>query len=548
MCAETDCDPFGACCFFNGSCTDGITEADCFAQDGISWVECSDCEIEECPEFGACCFCDGTCDELTEADCITQGGLSWNGSATCAETVCEAVGACCHPCSGECLGELTEAECANQDGVWQGACTTCDEVECPAIGACCLPDETCIDGVTEDECDAQGGVAWFVCTDCEPGLCTLPTGRVGCSEKGSLIVLGAVEVRWDGGGNLIQDTFIQLTNDYPEDVLVQMYFVQGDEPLPAEGDERPHPGWNWVDNEIMLTANQPVYWSVFTGLPQGVSPWIVLDPGTPPGRPAGDGSGDRVLRGYVLAWAVNSTGEEIRFNHLAGSVTVVDYEVGAAWEYNACAFPIVDPSVAHGESSGTPGVLNLDGDEYVQAFDLLLMNFIATGSPAFTGPRVVTANTDLTLLPISADLRQETDGPVFTKAHIDVWNENEVKFSGSHRCIACWDQTLLSDYELPNHFLLQHLQTDMGKARIDGLASALCPESEQAALIGISATHLRFDGGDDYDIAGEALHGMGYQDGVIQYDPLSPPPEFPQTPSADEMLDYIDALLEERRP
>ena len=50
-------------------------------------------------------------------------------------------------------------------------------------------------------------------------------------------------------------------------------------PLPPE---RPHPGWNWVDVGIMLTKNQPAYWSALTGQPgpggAAVSRFTILDP------------------------------------------------------------------------------------------------------------------------------------------------------------------------------------------------------------------------------------------------------------------------------
>ncbi|MBU0718610.1 MAG: hypothetical protein KJ749_10210, partial [Planctomycetes bacterium] len=49
-----------------------------------------------------------------------------------------------------------------------------------------------------------------------------------------------VEVRWDGQGNVIQDTFIDITNDYPEDVAVQMYFVNGDGELDECGGSESH--------------------------------------------------------------------------------------------------------------------------------------------------------------------------------------------------------------------------------------------------------------------------------------------------------------------
>ncbi len=40
-----------------------------------------------------------------------------------------------------------------------------------------------------------------------------------------------VEIRWDQNGNLVQDTFINLGNDWPGAVHVKMYFVNGDAPV-----------------------------------------------------------------------------------------------------------------------------------------------------------------------------------------------------------------------------------------------------------------------------------------------------------------------------
>ncbi|MCP5119171.1 MAG: hypothetical protein GY953_50870, partial [bacterium] len=252
--------------------------------------------------------------------------------------------------------------------------------------------------------------------------------------------------------------------------------IQRDAPLDAAAGERPHPGWNWIDNEITLTANEPASWSVFTGQPKGLSPFQVLDPGFPPGRPDPDAPGERMLRGYVIGFAVNEFGEQIRWNHLAGGATIVNYRDASAWQYCAWAFSARgNPIAANGDPVGTPGMLNLDGVEYAAPYSHLLMHFHAVGSSRFSGGnRQVIADTDVTILPGPADLRQETDGPVTTKAHFDVWNENEVKFSGAHRCVTCWDQTLLSAYDFPNHFLQFNLQTAVGMARIDGLASQDC--------------------------------------------------------------------------
>jgi len=241
-----------------------------------------------------------------------------------------------------------------------------------------------------------------------------PVGAVG--EKGSLLVFPRVELRWSFVNNnwvLTQDTFIELTNDFPDPVVVQMYFVNGDKPLAALPNERAHPGCNWVDVEIDLTASQPTYWSAYTGQPEGVSPFTILDPGTPPGRPADDGSGDRVLRGYVLAWAVRYVNvggvleqHEIAWNHLTGAVTIVNYGIGDAWAYTPWAFPTV--SAPHGtEPDGQPGNLNLDGVEYVAPPDLLLLDFYGDGASTFSinGTSIQTES-DITLLPLLQDLRQ----------------------------------------------------------------------------------------------------------------------------------------------
>lgn len=408
----------------------------------------------------------------------------------------------------------------------------------------------------------------------------LAQDRVSATEKGSILLYPKVEIRWDSAGNVIQDTFIDITNDFPEDVFVQMHFVNGDPYLPydcyynpncdygALDDrcricEREHLGWNWVDVKIELTGNEPTYWSAYTGLPKGVSPFTILDPGYPPGRPDPDGSGNRVLRGFVIAWAVDAQGREIRWNHLKGDALLVNYMNGSAWEYNAYAFAAVfgTPNQV-GEPpqlAPTPGVINLDGVEYEAVFAELLLDFYAVGSTAFSGAgRTVEVDTDLTLMPMDIDLRQENEGPTTTKAFFTIWNMNEFKFSGTERCVTCWDQTLLRFYDAPNHFLLENLQTNKGKARIDGIRSAVvCDEpaifddggneispaiiSQATALLGVSMKYLRFDGGVDYAQAGGNLVGLGTESAVIHADIVSEPSgERPTTGQSEVKVDRVN--------
>ncbi len=310
--------------------------------------------------------------------------------------------------------------------------------------------------------------------------------------------------------------------------------------------ERAHPGWNWVDVGVMLTKNQPAYWSALTGQPgpggSAVSPFTIVDPSLNPlqqGRPALDGTTDRVLRGFVYAWAVDAFNREISWNHLKGDATIVNYRDGAAWEYNAWAFQVVAP-VAHGVHTGiTPGQLDLDGVEYVPGFAQLQLDFYAAGSSALSGGSGpfagdLVTDTELVLHPIVADLRQETVGPITTKANFVIWNEDETQLTGLHRCITCWDQTLISLYAgFNNHFLLSNLQTDKGRARIDGIASQQCDflppfedSSVSVSLLGVAAKHISFASGARLDSAGTNLIGMGIEPQVaaIQYDLGSGPP------------------------
>ncbi|MCP3903223.1 MAG: hypothetical protein GY715_06255 [Planctomycetes bacterium] len=144
-----------------------------------------------------------------------------------------------------------------------------------------------------------------------------------------------------------------------------------------------------------------------------------------------------------------------------------------------------------------------------------------------------------------------------TKANFDIWNGNEIKFSGQHRCVSCWDETLASAYGGPGHFGIDHLQTATGKARIDGLQSQNCDVdyetgdgacgahpldvcSEDAALAGLTTRLLSFDAGADYGAASAAMVGMGTDvTAVIRYDLTQPPPEGQMPSDPDEVLRWL---------
>ena len=380
-------------------------------------------------------------------------------------------------------------------------------------------------------CLDQGGVSWAEGETCSLELCVdaCPTS---CTEKGSLLIFSNVEVRWDANGNLTQDVFIQLSNDHPNDLRVIAFFVNGDEPLAATEFERAHPGWNHVSNSFWLTGNQPVSWKVSTGDSDalgGLSPFTVLDPAGPgdlPGRPAMDGTTDRVLRGFIYLWAVDNQRQEIRWNHLSGDATIVSYAGDrAAWQYNACAFRMIREGVAHGQPSDSPGELRLNGIEYCAPPSQLLMNLQTVGSDGFSSAGTLTmSDTDVTLHPVSVDFRAHLGAtPITTKADYAVWNTQRVKFGAGFRCVTCWDQTLLSQYGI-DQYSLAILMSHVAKVRIDGIASALCDtesvQSEAAALLGVASRKLRFDSSGHTAMSGVNLIGMGFQPAVIHYELL----------------------------
>ncbi len=217
--------------------------------------------------------------------------------------------------------------------------------------------------------------------------------RGSVSKKGSLLFWPKVEIKWDVNGRVIQDTFIELTNDFPGYVFVHLFFVNGDGPIdpvlvgnPPITIERGHPGWNNTNMQIVLTANEPTFWSALTGGPKGVSPFTVLDWGDPPGRPDldSDNPGDRVLRGFIVGWAVNLEGHEIRWNHLAGAAMIVNYPDATASQHGAWAFQCVDGSLPGEECGSTPGLLNMDGREFDACPANLLLDFYASGSTALS--------------------------------------------------------------------------------------------------------------------------------------------------------------------
>jgi len=380
--------------------------------------------------------------------------------------------------------------------------------------------------------------------------------RTNVTQKGSLLVWPEVTVRWNPGGALLRDTIITLGNDLASSgVSVKLFMVNGELPQPlfGPGAGTIEPGWNFLDNVIDLTHDEPTYWSAFTGRKGAVqvtSPFIALDGN---GRPDGDAANPNAvrLRGFILGFAIQ--GNQLRsHNHLFGAAIIVDYVTNDATEYKAWSFRANYAGLAASATlflTGAAAPANYDANP---AF--LLLDFFASGSAAIGPNAVGTASvldTRLTLLPMIHDFCPPLPPePLMTDAQIDVWNEDEVKLTNQHRCIQCWDSTLLSVYNIHsplqfwipggivNHFILANLGSNKGKARFQGVANVACdrlanPNASPPTpgLVSVSAPLL----GDYVKIitwgaasatAGETTHALGERiDGRIDYCPQSDPPE-----------------------
>ena len=249
-------------------------------------------------------------------------------------------------------------------------------------------------------------------------------------------VLGADRLSATEKGSLLiysgaQGT-IHISNDYPADVRLQSYIVND--------------ACEYYDMAFSLTANQ-----------------ITAFDTDDLAAPFGDGGDAASVSMYV--WAVGADNAQIRWNHLSGGVIGSGaYASAAAMQGN------------NGDTVGQAGVINMDGVEYSSAFNGATYNFAADADM-------------LTIELLDHDFADKNAADPNTKIVAEIWNSNEVKFSGTSRCVSCIESAGLSSWSdsAVNFFRMSSLGTDLGKARLSTEANASCgsednPSSERAFL------------------------------------------------------------------
>jgi len=371
------------------------------------------------------------------------------------------------------------------------------------------------------------------------GMASAAQNVVGTNQKGSLLVWPKIEA-FDS----TVDTYILIGNDNSlvpafgsvlasAFVYVKCYWMDSNQTV--------------EDFQFPLSPFQPFYFSAMTG--HGDYDDIQVPP--------------FVGVGSLVCFAEDAGDQtQVPYNHLYGSALIV-YPAGSdpvtAVSYNAYSFRW------EGAGAGAnPGKLPLSGDTGYDACPAYLVeNFLASDGLASGTVLGTFERPDLTLWPCKQDLRQDRQ-PTCTKAKFDVWNENEVKFTGAYQCFKCFYEGFLDEIGSTNmqngfssdttqkgngfgwdKFLEHTLGTEVGRFRVSGVTSSACTfrapwtacngKTVNTPLLGVL---MYANGAPGYygpgnaklpiSITGQTLHGpatSGDTTGLIQWDPAGSTPE-----------------------
>jgi hypothetical protein len=327
------------------------------------------------------------------------------------------------------------------------------------------------------------------------------------SQKGSLLIFPNIDV---SGGF---DTIVRISNDANSGIDLTCYYIN----------ERK----GRRDFHLRLTRKQPIWFSVKNH--SGTFPVAQFpNDGT---YAFGDAN-----KGALLCWATDvALANQISHNHLSGTATVV-FGVGengtafqVAYTYPSWNFT-ARPGTAAGAAVGTPGRLDLTGADtaYDACPNYLIGHFSPAGAAIETGSGAGTEfveENNLSVLSCNQDLRQDFT-PHFTKLQFQVWNEQEVKFTGAHECSDGYKFLDLDDGTDVGreNFNYNVVQSTAAQVKVKGIASTQCVPpvvtrpTEPSGLVGVLSTFLFSDETGDLALVGTTLNGAGVQAGFILWD------------------------------
>jgi hypothetical protein len=346
------------------------------------------------------------------------------------------------------------------------------------------------------------------------------------TQKGSLLVWPDIDVR-------NANTIIRLQNDGNLDIDVKCIWMDGRK--------------NRTDFVIPLTRNQAIWFEADggDGEPFKVNRFPAVRANgfkssqtqfLPPagGFYGGEGDSDPYGAGVLVCFAVSSDlASQVKWNHLSGTATVIKYADDGdygAYEYTAYAFFV--PTGIDQAPVGTPlsqGTLNLNGVEYDSCPLYMIGQISPAGSKRVDGIWEVNWNR-LALVGCNLDLRQDWL-PVYTKLHFDVWNKQEVKFTGAFECADSWHETDFYNYfdSGVEAFDYWNQQSRALRYRVQGIKSDQCDVTTNGVgVLGIQSTSIEIKRSDnDDELVGTNLTAAGKISGTIRYDPQNHFPDLP---------------------
>jgi hypothetical protein len=315
---------------------------------------------------------------------------------------------------------------------------------------------------------------------------------VNTTQKGSLVVFPEIDV--DGSRN----TIIRLTNDNTSRINVKCYYGEFTDDIYNKPTR---------DFQFKLTKNQPAYWEVKDGT------GTVTIPDFPT-----EGSKNA---GQLICWAVSKGGgTQVKWNHLSGMATIINVDDRTSYTYNAYQF--YARGVKNRQQVGdTAGVLELNGTRDGGAYDKCGRYIIGHFSPQdaiidLPDSDIAVIDNFLSISSCTQDLSpvgnakplgpdsadpfncdDDPSTPAPSCGHtivFDIWNEDEVKFTGAREKADSWWRMVLGGTEnnyseidvADENFTLDALQTVSAYFRAQsengyGLMGVLVTDYDDAA-------------------------------------------------------------------
>jgi len=308
------------------------------------------------------------------------------------------------------------------------------------------------------------------------------------SQKGSLLVFPKI-ISYDG----TVETYIFIGNDNTKGTYVKCYWMDENQSI--------------EDFHFYITANQPIVFSTDSLFGNDYGPPFAAN-----------------SSGALVCWAQNDEDTHpVKFNHLYG-YAMIDSANGSVF-YNGYSFAFRGTDA---QAAALGDTLPLDAaNNYDACPKYIVTNFVPDGGTLVGMQASKVFNPDLALWPCKQDLRQDRI-PTYTKAKFDIWNYNEVKFTGAYKCFKCYWEGYLTDIDVSRwvgfgdeKFDYLVLGGDVARLRVQGVASSVCkfPTSEATPLLGV----ILYDPAQNavlQPFAAKTFFGAGYdQTGFVKWDP-----------------------------